>query len=98
MLVLGPPRSGKTTSLVIPAVLDAPGAVVSTSTKPDVLVATSGLRHLLGNPFVFDPSGTVALRPGSYPARWSPLGAATNSSARWPWRTLWLERLVRARR
>lgn len=35
VLVLGPPRSGKTVGLVIPNVLAAPGAVVSTSTKPD---------------------------------------------------------------
>jgi len=37
LLVLGPPRSGKTTSIVVPCVLDAPAAVVSTSTKPDVM-------------------------------------------------------------
>jgi hypothetical protein len=73
MLVLGPPRSGKTSSLVIPAVLDAPAAVVSTSTKPDVLGATAGRRHLLGNPFVFDPSGTVALPAGTHTMRWSPV-------------------------
>lgn len=73
VLVLGPPRSGKTTSLVIPAVLDAPAAVVSTSTKPDVVAATSGRRHLLGNPFVFDPTGTLALPPGTSAMRWSPV-------------------------
>ena len=42
VLVVGPPRSGKTTSIVIPNVLAAPGAVVTTSTKPDVLLATAG--------------------------------------------------------
>ncbi|HAM02223.1 MAG TPA: hypothetical protein DCQ30_08365, partial [Acidimicrobiaceae bacterium] len=40
VLVLGPPRSGKTSSLVVPTVLAAGGPVVSTSTKPDVLEAT----------------------------------------------------------
>ena len=46
VLVLGPPRSGKTSSIVVPTVLGAPGAVVSTSTKPDVLRATAhGARH-----------------------------------------------------
>jgi hypothetical protein len=40
VLVLGPPRSGKTTTVVIPALLAAPGAAVSTATKPDVLQAT----------------------------------------------------------
>ncbi len=32
VLVLGPPRSGKTSSIIIPAVLAATGPVVSTST------------------------------------------------------------------
>src|SRR5579871_1273447 len=49
VLVVGPPRSGKTSRLVIPSVLDAPAAVVSTSTKPDVLEATAFRRYALGN-------------------------------------------------
>src|SRR5215475_10756170 len=53
MLVLGPPRSGKSTGIVIPCVLDAPAAVVSTSTKPDVLTATLFRRYALGNCFLF---------------------------------------------
>ena len=73
MLVLGPPRSGKTTCIVIPVVLDAPAAVVSTSTKPDVLSATMFRRHVLGNCFVFDPTGTMAIPQGAYPLRWSPV-------------------------
>jgi Type IV secretory system Conjugative DNA transfer len=40
VMVLGPPRSGKTSSIVIPAMLAAPGAAVSTATKRDVLDAT----------------------------------------------------------
>ena len=73
MLILGPPRSGKTSSLVIPSVLDAPAAVVSTSTKPDVLAATAFRRGARGRCFVFDPSATVTLPQGTYPLRWSPL-------------------------
>jgi hypothetical protein len=42
MLVLGPPRSGKTSTLVVPNVLAAPGPVLITSTKADVLRATLG--------------------------------------------------------
>jgi hypothetical protein len=45
VLVLGPPRSGKTTGVVIPSVLSAPGAVVSTSTKLDVLQLTGVARR-----------------------------------------------------
>ena len=55
VLVIGPPRSGKTSSLVVPSVLDAPAAVVSTSTKPDVLKATTVHRGRLGRCFLFDP-------------------------------------------
>ena len=73
MLVVGPPRSGKTTSIVIPCVLDAPAAVVSTSTKPDVMVATIHARWQLGNCFVFDPSGSTSVPDGAVPLRWSPV-------------------------
>ena len=81
VLVLGPPRSGKTSALLIPNVLSAPGAVVTTSTKPDVLDATSATRSSLGTCHLFDPSGSVADRPGVHRLRWSPLPACTS------WRT-----------
>jgi len=73
VLVLGPPRSGKTTALVIPSVLAAPGAVVSTSTKPDVLAATAPARIKKGPCLVYDPSGTVEVPAGVERARWSPV-------------------------
>lgn len=73
VLVLGPPRSGKTTSLIIPNVLGAPGAVVSTSTKPDVLLATSRRRVDLGRCWLFDPAGSVDPPAGVTPMRWSPV-------------------------
>ena len=73
VLVVGPPRSGKTSGLVIPNVLNAPGAVVSTSTKPDVFEVTGYRRWVLGNVFVFDPTGTLKLPDGAYPLRWSPV-------------------------
>ncbi|MDQ6617992.1 MAG: type IV secretory system conjugative DNA transfer family protein [Actinomycetota bacterium] len=75
MLVLGPPRSGKTTSLVIPNTLLAPGAVVSTSTKTDVLVATWAERAQMGRCWLFDPAGTTPAPPGVTPMRWSPVPA-----------------------
>ncbi|MCD2115661.1 MULTISPECIES: hypothetical protein [Rhodococcus] len=40
ILLIGPPRSGKGLHVVINAILDAPGAVVTTSTRPDNLTAT----------------------------------------------------------
>jgi hypothetical protein len=47
-LVLGPPRAGKTSSLVIPNILLSEGPVVSTSTKPDVMRATAPSRGVEG--------------------------------------------------
>ncbi len=73
MLVLGPPRSGKTSALLIPNVLSAHGAVVTTSTKPDVLDATRDARSMLGTCHLFDPTGSVDDRPGVHRLRWSPL-------------------------
>jgi type IV secretory pathway TraG/TraD family ATPase VirD4 len=73
VLVLGPPRSGKTSGLVVPTVLGAPGSVVSTSTKPDVLRATAGARGREGRCFLYDPSGTVETPAGVERVRWSPV-------------------------
>ncbi len=75
-LVLGPSRSGKTSALVVPNVLAAPGPVVSTSTKPDVLGATAGARMAAGRALLYDPSGTVAPPSGVRRVGWSPVNAA----------------------
>jgi len=81
VLVLGPPRSGKTSSLVIPNILCARGPVVTTSTKPDVLDATVGARSQIGRCHLFDPTASVEERSGVQRLRWSPLPACTS------WRT-----------
>lgn len=71
MLVLGPPRSGKGLHLVINAVLDAPGAVVTTSTRPDTLAVTLAARQDVGPVAVFDPQKLAGdLGQG---LRWSPI-------------------------
>jgi type IV secretion system protein VirD4 len=71
VLLLGPPRSGKGTSLVIPMILDAPGAVVTTSTRPDNLAVTLAARRSRGPVAVFDPHG-LARAPRAMPSlRWS---------------------------
>ena len=71
ILVIGPPRSGKGAHIVINAILDAPGAVVTTSTRPDNLTTTIRSRMRRGPVAVFDPQ---QLAPG-VPAglRWSPV-------------------------
>ncbi len=76
-MILGPPRSGKTTSLIIPNVLASNGPVVSTSTKPDVLDGTLTARSALGRCLLFDPTGSVGRSQGLHPLHWSPLQSCT---------------------
>jgi len=73
ILIVGPPRSGKGLHLVINAILDAPGAVVTTSTRPDNITATINARGERGPVAVFDPqrlAGELDLPSG---LRWSPI-------------------------
>lgn len=73
VLLLGPPRSGKTTAVIEPAVLAHPGPALSASTKPDVLAATANARSRLGRVWEFDPTGERSvLEPGAQ-LRWSPV-------------------------
>ncbi len=80
-LVLGPPRSGKTSSLVIPNILLWDGAVVSTSTKPDVMRATASSRSADGWAFLYDPSGEIECPRGVERVGWSPLATASRWDA-----------------
>ncbi|TCD54116.1 hypothetical protein EJ419_05550 [Alloscardovia theropitheci] len=45
LYVLGPARSGKTTSVVIPLIMEAPGAVVATSSRRDIIDATYSFKR-----------------------------------------------------
>jgi type IV secretory pathway TraG/TraD family ATPase VirD4 len=69
LAVIGPPRSFKT-GLLTRLILSAPGAVVSTSSKPDLFNVTSGVRAVRGPVHVFNPQGI-----GGIPStiRWSPV-------------------------
>jgi type IV secretory pathway TraG/TraD family ATPase VirD4 len=80
-LVLGPPRSGKTSSLVIPNILLADGPVVSTSTKPDVMRATAATRSCDGWAYLYDPSSEVECPHGVKRVGWSPLTTAASWDA-----------------
>jgi type IV secretion system protein VirD4 len=71
IFVLGPPRSGKGLHLVIPSILDAPGAVISTATRADNLTATLAARQRSGPVGVFDPQGLATGVPSAL--RWSPV-------------------------
>lgn len=90
LLALGPPRSGKTSAVVIPNVLAAGGPVLSTSTKADVMGATLARRQMLGRCWLFDPSGEVEAPAGVSRLRWSPVPA----SARWETARLMAHRMV----
>jgi type IV secretion system protein VirD4 len=77
VLVLGPPRSGKTSTVVIPSLLAAPGAAVSTATKRDVLDASWRARARFGQVWLFDASGEPLELPREIRRlRWSPVTAA----------------------
>ncbi len=78
VLVLGPSRSGKTSSLIVPNVVRSERAVVTTSTKDDVLrqlVHTRADRVTM----LFDPSGTIEAPPGVVRVGYSPI----HSSREW---------------
>ncbi|GAC1383912.1 MAG: hypothetical protein NVSMB48_18020 [Marmoricola sp.] len=71
ILLLGPPRSGKGLHVVINAILDAPGAVVTTATRPDNIAATITARKDRGPVAVFDPQRLADGLPAGL--RWSPV-------------------------
>jgi type IV secretory pathway TraG/TraD family ATPase VirD4 len=68
-------RRGKTTTRVVPAILDAPGAVVATSNKRDVMDTTRAVRAEAGPVWVFDPQAVAAETPSWW---WNPLSYVTN--------------------
>jgi len=73
-VAFGPPQSGKSAGLAVPALLEWPGPAVASSIKTDLLTTTLGRRRSLGRTFIFDPFG-LAGPPGD---TWSPLrGAGT---------------------
>lgn len=77
MLLIAGPRVGKSTSLVIPAIMAAPGAVVTTSNKRDVLDATRDVRAAKGHVWVFDPQ-RVAFEDATW--WWNPLSYVTDDT------------------
>lgn len=71
ILVLGPPRSGKGLHIVINSILDAPGPVITTATRPDNIAATITERQRRGPVAVFDPQRLAEGLPSGL--RWSPV-------------------------
>lgn len=73
------PRRGKTSTRAIPAVLDAPGPVIATSNKRDLVDATRAAREASGQVYVFDPQH-LATDPAT-----SPLTGECHGSTHCPW-------------
>jgi type IV secretion system protein VirD4 len=71
-MVIGPSQSGKTRGLVVPALLEWDGPVLSTSIKSDVVFDTYAARTAKGEVRIFDPTGCTGLPH----TPWSPVGAA----------------------
>jgi type IV secretion system protein VirD4 len=72
VLGVGPAQSGKTTGLIVPAILEWQGPVVSTSIKADVVHDTHTARARAGRVFIFDPTASTGLPH----TPWSPIAAA----------------------
>ena len=69
--VIGPTRSGKTSALAVPAILEWDGPVIATSVKTDLVRDTIGWRETQGDVWIYDPTASTGL-PSS---TWSPLAA-----------------------
>lgn len=69
--VWGPARSGKGLHLVMEAILDAPGAVMTTSTRTDNYFATRTMRAEMGPVALFDPQGLTGKAGAEKAVRWS---------------------------
>ncbi|MDQ2729253.1 MAG: TraM recognition domain-containing protein [Actinomycetota bacterium] len=75
LVVIAGPRTGKTTAFAIPAMLDAPGAVIVTSNKRDIVDSTRGSRETVGVCWVLDPQGVAGAGPVWW---WNPLSYVTD--------------------
>ncbi len=69
LVAFGPPQSGKSAGLAIPALLEWNGPAVASSIKTDLLCATIRRRQQLGSVFVFDPFALAGVPSHT----WSPL-------------------------
>ena len=75
ILVLAPPRSGKTSGIVAPAVVDHHGPVVATGVRDDIMMWTHPWRAQRGGPmWLCEPMRVGGDLPaGVREVRWSPL-------------------------
>ncbi|SNS53974.1 Type IV secretory pathway, VirD4 component, TraG/TraD family ATPase [Micrococcales bacterium KH10] len=69
-LVYGPPRSGKGLAIFTAHIIEAPGAVVTTSSRGDNMEATILARSKIGPVYVFDPEQVTGRQTT---ITWSPI-------------------------
>lgn len=74
--IIAGPRAGKTTCWVVPRILAAPGLVVGTSNKRDIVDTTRQARARRGQVWVFDPQGIAGERQAFW---WNPLRYVTDA-------------------
>ncbi|MGI8411507.1 MAG: type IV secretory system conjugative DNA transfer family protein [Solirubrobacteraceae bacterium] len=72
LVAFGPPQSGKSAGLAVPALLEWEGPAVASSIKTDLLGATLRRRRELGTALIFDPFGLAGMPSHT----WSPLHGA----------------------
>lgn len=76
MIDIWGPRRGKTTARAVPLICDAPGVVVATSNKRDLIDITRRFRARRDRVWVFDPQGIVREKPSWY---WNILSFVTDA-------------------
>jgi type IV secretion system protein VirD4 len=72
LVAFGPPQSGKSAGLAVPALLEWEGPAVASSIKTDLLAVTEARRRALGEVLIFDPFALAGTATNS----WSPLRQA----------------------
>jgi type IV secretory pathway TraG/TraD family ATPase VirD4 len=77
LILIAGPRTMKTTSYAVPAILDAPGAVIATSNKRDIVDVTRPIRSEAGAVWVFDPQSVAEEEPTWW---WNPLSYVKNEA------------------
>lgn len=72
LVAFGPPQSGKSAGLAVPALLEWQGPAIASSIKADLLAVTMRRRAEIGPVFVFDPFSLS----GAQAHTWTPLSEA----------------------
>ncbi len=82
LYVLGAPRSGKTTGIIIPLIKSVPGAAVITSIRDDLILSTGEIRSKLGDVYVFSQHKDDFFKQHQHlkPLIWNPVIGCENNN------------------